>query len=177
MLHYAAPTPNQMAYLAKLMTTTSEYDFDRFMATCPSRKEMSDKIDEVKRLEQKRRAAVLPEPGYYLTDDEVYVVVKGRITSDKLYAKRLVIPGRASSSGGSYVPRQGSKPRARWFYVRGKIFELDASKRLHPEDAARLGHQHGYCVVCGMQLMDPKSVTHGIGPTCRRRLQRAMMER
>lgn len=88
-------------------------------------------------------------PGYYVADGEVLTVVKTR-DGERTYAKRLVMHGG----------------RARWVYEKGLGAMLAASVPLTAEEAARLGHLHGVCVICGAALTDPGSVERGIGPVC-----------
>lgn len=84
------------------------------------------------------------EPGYYLHDETVYLVQSNKANTN-IYAKRLVLP------------REGSGQRARWEYASGAIRILDASEGLTVEDAARLGHLHGYCFCCGKRLDKPRA--------------------
>ena len=92
------------------------------------------------------------EPGYYVTDaGEVLVVSPTR-------SARAPTP-----SGWSKPTRGGSKRRAEWVYAPGMGRTLAGIKPLTAEKAALLGHLHGYCVICGLALTDPKSVARGIG--------------
>lgn len=93
--------------------------------------------------------------GYYLMNDHVYNVARSR-SSQRLYARRLVL--------------LGYRQRARWTYERGAYFNLTEEMALTVEQAARLGHLHGICMVCGRTLTDPESVQRGIGPVCYGRL-------
>lgn len=97
------------------------------------------------------------QPGYYFRDGKVYVVVASKNNPGRFYAKELVVPtdGRA---------------RASWNYAPGIHKHLRDSERLTAQQAASLGHQHGYCMVCGRRLDDPRSVQDGIGPVCIKRL-------
>jgi hypothetical protein len=93
--------------------------------------------------------------GYYLMNDHVYNVARSR-SSQRLYARRLVLVGYGR--------------RARWLYERGAYFNLTDEMSLTVEQAARLGHLHGVCMICGRTLTDPESVERGIGPVCYGRL-------
>jgi hypothetical protein len=113
----------------------------------------------------------LAAPGYYVTSGEesdgeepptVYVVVENKAKT-ATYAKRLVVtPG---------VPGV-SRASAKWEYAPGvgKDLARDGLAPLTVQEAARLGHQHGVCVVCARGLTDPESVARGIGPVCVARL-------
>lgn len=101
------------------------------------------------------------KPGYYVrgAEDarEVLVVVENRAKTGT-YAKRLEI-----STGGL-------KTTARWEYAPGVGRTLAGLEPLTVEEAARLGHMHGVCVICARSLTDPDSVQRGIGPVCAARL-------
>jgi hypothetical protein len=89
------------------------------------------------------------EPGFYIYNDDVYVVVHNRAKTN-VYAKRMNLV-------------TGS-----WEYAPGAVSRL--SERLTVEQAAAMGHLHGICVCCGATLTDPESVERGIGPVCAKRL-------
>jgi hypothetical protein len=89
------------------------------------------------------------EPGFYVHDDNVYVVVYNKAKTN-VYAKRMNLA------------------TGRWEYAAGAVKGL--TERLTVEQAAALGHLHGRCVCCGAELSDPESVTRGIGPVCAKRL-------
>lgn len=108
-----------------------------------------------------KKAAPLPEgekqaaqPGYYFRDGKVYVVIASKNNPGRLYAKVLIVPTDRKAA------------RARWEYAPGVHKHLLDSERLTAVQAASLGHQHGYCMVCGRRLDDPRSVQDGIGPVC-----------
>lgn len=95
------------------------------------------------------------EEGYYLKDGQVYKVVISK--AGHAYAKALILP-------------EGGHGRARWEYAKGAIKSLTAADALTVEQAAELGHLHGYCMVCGRRLDNPESVERGIGPICANKL-------
>lgn len=102
-----------------------------------------------------KQAYAMPEPGYYTVDGQVFVIVKAK-DSDHHYAKKLthVLP----MGGGHY---------GRWVYVKGAMKTIaQHGVKITLEDAAKFGHLHGFCIVCGKTLTDPKSVQAGIGPIC-----------
>jgi hypothetical protein len=105
----------------------------------------------------------LVDAGYYLHDGTVYLVVASKQDQSRRYAKQLVIPTNRAA-------------RAKWEIARGAIYQLTDTEQLTVEEAAKCGHLHGYCVVCGRRLDDPKSVQQGIGPDCIKTLrgQRAL---
>lgn len=92
---------------------------------------------------------------YFLHDGAVYRTQESK--AGRVYAKRLVIP-------------TGDHKRATWDYDSGAIYRLQENEQLTIEQAARLGHLHGFCVVCGARLDDPESVQRGIGPVCVKRI-------
>jgi len=101
------------------------------------------------------------QPGYYVRDGEVFVVVENKAKTST-YAKRLVITSTVDG-----------KRKGAWEYAPGVGRSL-AAEGLAPltvEEAARLGHLHGVCMICGKPLTTPKSVQQGIGPVCIKRLR------
>lgn len=113
-------------------------------------------IDELKCLPRK------PQPvtdraaeGYYVRNDVVFKVVANQAGTGT-YAKRLfVVDGRGS-----------------WEYAAGvgRDMAREGLAPLSVEDAARLSHHLGVCVVCAKTLTKKESVARGIGPVCRKRL-------
>ena len=99
-------------------------------------------------------------PGYYVREDEVFVVVENKAKTGT-YAKRLVV---AKGWDG--------RTRAWWEYAPsvGRSLAAEGLAPLTADEVGRLGHLHGVCVVCCKALTDPESVTRGIGPVCRKRL-------
>jgi Family of unknown function (DUF6011) len=97
------------------------------------------------------------DPGYYVRGEEVFVVVWNK-TKTHTYAKQL-----------RFVPTAtGHRPE--WQYSPGANISLEGLSPLTVEQAARLGHLHGYCIICSRALTDPESVQRGIGPVCIKRL-------
>jgi hypothetical protein len=97
----------------------------------------------------------LPEPGYYLHQGEVVVVVKAK-TSDRVYAQSLVLPPK------------GSGKQARWAYDKGLVMKIDGPK-MTVEEAMEFGKVHEFCAICGK----PMTVSIGIGPVCKKKLMGA----
>lgn len=119
----------------------------------------SDLISELlatpRRQARAAAATQAAQPGYYLREDTVFVVVWNR-EHTRTYAKRMVV----SNGHGS------------WRYAAGAGRDI-AAEGLVPltiADAARLGHLHGCCIVCGKRLTHPESVARGIGPVCAKRI-------
>jgi hypothetical protein len=116
---------------------------------------------KAQRATARRTAAPTTEPGYYVdANHDVYVVVPNK-AGTRTYAKKLV-----------FTTDVDGDRRAHWDYVPGAIYGLEGLKVLTVEEAARLGHLHGFCVICAKALTDPKSVEQGIGPVCIKRLAR-----
>lgn len=95
------------------------------------------------------------EAGYYVRAGVVYVVVANKAGTGT-YAKRLVV-------------RHG---RGSWEYAAGVGRSLAAAGLvpLTVEEAAKLGRQHGVCVVCAKTLVNPESVSRGMGDRCAAKL-------
>lgn len=94
------------------------------------------------------------EVGMYRKGDDIYRVKLSK--AGRLYAMR-------------FNPN-GDTPGARFDYVGGAIYSLEASHRMSVEDVSALGLKFGICVVCGAELTDTKSVARGIGPVCAKRV-------
>lgn len=109
-------------------------------------------IDRLKAMPFKQTSAQA-EPGYYVQGDQVFVVVWNKQRT-RTYAKKLVVTSRS----------------ARWQYAPGNVATLAELTPLTVDEARRLGHLHGVCVICAKQLTDPVSVNRGIGPVCEQRL-------
>jgi hypothetical protein len=105
-----------------------------------------------------RKPKAEAKPGYYTLAGDVFVVVQNKAKTHT-YAKQMVIHLTADD-----------KKRGSWEYKPGLGAQLAKSVPLTVQEAARLGHLHGICMVCGAALTDPKSVTNGIGPVCAKRL-------
>lgn len=105
--------------------------------------------------QQREDAPKVAEPGYYLREDVVFFVKWNRDRTGT-YAKRMVI----TNGRGSWQYAPGA----------GRSIAAEGLIALTVADAARLGHLHGVCVVCGRSLTDPESVARGIGPVCAKRV-------
>ena len=105
--------------------------------------------------QQYEDAPKVAEPGYYLRDDVVYFI-KWNQARTGTYAKRMRITGGRGS--WQYAPGVG------------RCIAAEGLTALTVADAARLGHLHGVCVVCGRALSDPESVARGMGPVCAKRV-------
>ncbi len=89
-----------------------------------------------------------PEPGFYVVDGIFYRVQFNR-DETRVYGKMY---------------RNEEK---HWEYSGRKYFGLlTADNKVTVEDAAKFGHAHGVCLMCGRTLTDPASVAQGIGPVC-----------
>jgi hypothetical protein len=99
-------------------------------------------------------------PGYYYrsTDDAYLVVVKTK-DGQRSYGKIL-----------EFVEATDGSMRPRWAYAPGAKATLVGLAPMTAEQAASLGHMHGYCVICTQRLTDAESVQRGIGPVCIKRL-------
>lgn len=155
------PTAKQVAFATRLLNEKAHgYDTAKMIDTLPDmgKKGVSALIDLLltkPSVNQPKHAG----PGYYIaSDDEVYVVVENRAKTNT-YAKRLVASETIDG-----------KTKVRWDYAPGAAARLAASQPLTVEDAARLGHLHGACIICCRPLTDPDSVKRGIGPVCATRI-------
>lgn len=150
-------SPAQGQFLRRLMGAAAA---TAYLTTQPTQGEASARIDQL--LAQQRAIQVQVdhpevEPGYYQIGDNVYVVVLSR--TGRPYAKRL-----------TYHISDDGKWLARWEYVPGAVYGLQGLIPLTLDEAKRLGHLHGICVICAKRLTVPKSVEAGIGPVCAKRL-------
>lgn len=150
---WAALPAEFVAIVGKVVAGTED---DRKAALAGlDRRRASRIIDALFDCRYARATSRAAEPGYYVQDGTVFVVVANR-AGTSTYAKRLTI-----TSG-----------RGHWQYAAGASRVLAAAGMvpLTVAEAARLGKLHGVCVVCGRALVDPASVNAGIGPVCSRRL-------
>ena len=131
------------------------------LAVCMNRKAASERIgdmkEEVRQLRIAKKNAPKPEAkvaaeGFYKHGDTVAKVAISK-TSGKPYAKAL------SSSSWKFE------------YAPGLVYRLDPADKLTVEEAAKLGHHHGVCMICARTLTDPESVARGIGPVCIKRVR------
>ena len=88
-------------------------------------------------------------PGFYLFNNEIYRVCQSR-QSGRVYAKILIDEGT----------------KGRWDYFKGMVSQLLPEHRISLDHAKSFGREHGFCLICGATLTDPKSVAAGIGPIC-----------
>lgn len=146
-------SPKQIAFVTKLInervTETTPYDLDGITG-----REVSRMIDGLLRA-PKRNAQPPTAAGFYVNDG---TVIRVQWNKDKThtYAKRLDIDPSA---------RKGT-----WTYAPGVAALLINAVRLTVAEAARLGHAHGVCMICGRELTVVKSVEDGIGPVCIKKL-------
>ena len=93
--------------------------------------------------------------GFWITADQqilkVQVAVHG---SGREYAKVLDV------ESGRFEYKPGGMA----------IVRAESTVRLTVEQAAKLGHLYGRCVLCGATLTDERSIEAGIGPVCAKRL-------
>jgi uncharacterized protein DUF6011 len=142
-------SPKQIAFATKLInervTETVVQDLNGITS-----REISRMIDALLRA-PRRNEKPPTAPGFYVNDG---TVIRVQWNKDKThtYAKRLVIDSFA---------RKGT-----WTYAPGIAATLATAVPLTVEEAARLGHAHGVCMICGRELTVPKSVEDGIGPVC-----------
>lgn len=100
-------------------------------------------------------------PGYYVRDLQVFVVVENKAKTN-VYAKSLeIVPAD---------PATGRQASASWVYAPGVARTFTAAERLSAQEAAALGHAHGFCFRCCKALNDKRSVAAGYGETCAKRL-------
>lgn len=154
------PSEKQVAFLHTLTTPEKVAEI---LAAGYSRKTISPVIDKLvaeRKIAQQAEWAAKPkaQPGYYTLADKVYEVVPTK-DGQRVYAMELVI----------YTDAKGAK-RGRWEYRKGVANDLACIRPMSKEQAAKLGHLHGVCVICGATLTDPKSVEAGVGPICLEKL-------
>lgn len=143
----------QLAFYTKLMGEREVEDPTFGLVENATSKEASAAIDALLKMPKIAQAPLpeLPPVGYYVFGTEVFVVVKSKHT-ERRYAKKAI----KSYSGKKYT----------WAYAPGAIAKLAGALPVTVDEAAQFGHLHGYCVICGAELTDPKSVQQGIGPVC-----------
>jgi len=139
--------------------------------TCGHCKGTHTSVDEVRACSQgkgvsaeEREAAAVPtkkraDEGMYRKAGSIYKVQKAVHGSGRNYAKRLV-------QVLANDPKTG-KPKFRFEYAPGFIFELRSEHKLSLEQAKEFGALYNTCVVCGRTLTNEISVELGIGPICR----------
>lgn len=145
---YPAST-KQIAFATKLveerMTEIDAFDLD----TMTSR-QISAVIDHLLK-SPRRNEKPMAKPGFYVNDG-IVLRVQFNKAGTATYAKRLDIDPSV---------RKGT-----WVYAPGVGATLANAVPLTVEEAMRLGHAHGVCMICGRELTVPKSVEDGIGPVC-----------
>jgi hypothetical protein len=99
------------------------------------------------------------QAGYYVDGDDVFVVVISK-RSGHPYAKQLTVSRNAD----------GSVRHVSWEYAPRVAYRLASMAPLTVEEAGRLGHLYGHCIICCAALTDPKSVERGIGPVCAKKV-------
>lgn len=160
----SAPTEKQLSYLNSLAEQRdigmSLAEFTAMVgalteADACTRGWVSDRIEEYKNCPKREVAVASAEPGYYSFEGEFFVVVTTKDGS-RTYAKQLVSEGRTH----------------KWEYAPGMGRKMASMTPLSVEEAAKFGHLHGKCLICLRPLVDPVSVTDGIGPVCKKKLKR-----
>lgn len=160
-----AMSVKQERFIRNLMKQATSYNamkqsqrdlLDAFKAGNPlDKSEASFLITGLLSCDQKPRPKVEAEPGYYVTDDNEYVVVVMNRDRTHTYAKRLEV-----------TKIRGQRSKARWVYSPGLGYDVAHLKPVTVEEAARFGHLHGVCLICCRALTKPESVKNGIGPVC-----------
>ena|SRR6478609_6317841 len=119
---------------------------------CPTEEVVDEDTGEV--------LAPATEEGMYRVSDGTVYRVKRAKSSGNLYAEeaQLVQVGVKDDGEPRYKATFEWKPRL--------IKLLTARDRLSLEEAKRLGKLWEFCIVCGAELTDPKSIDAGIGPVC-----------
>lgn len=102
----------------------------------------------------KKRAA----EGMYRKAGTIYKVQKAVHGSGQNYAKRLVET--------LVLDRKTGKPKWKFEYAPGFVFELRSEHALTIEQAKEFGALYGTCCVCGRTLTKEESIEAGIGPIC-----------
>lgn len=160
----AAPTEKQIDYLMVLVEGRDiGMGTEEFKAMFHLLREsgvvdrgwVSDTIEEYKSMPPRGRSG--PEPGYYVHDDEMYVVVRTK-DGKRTYAKQLT--------------KNPDTGRWSWEYAPGAGRKMAHMTPMSVDEAAKFGHLHGVCAICCRPLNDPKSVKAGIGPVCQKKLVR-----
>jgi hypothetical protein len=131
-----------------------------------SMQRLSDAITDLKTKVNalpKPKAATV-EPGYYTLNDKTYFVTTSK--AGNTYAKLWTIPGAVVETFTMQSGFSKTSGKAKWVYAPGAIATLAGKSPMTLEEAKKFGHAHGYCIRCGAQLTDPKSVEAGIGPIC-----------
>lgn len=151
-----AATEKQINFLKSLAAERGKAEeIDQIFATKVVTKSYASKlIDDMKKLPKIKSPDQVVEPGFYLYEDTVFKVRWNKLNTN-MYAVML-----------SELANPYGETKAKWVYAEGMMAKLKASMKLTVEQAAALGHQHGYCMICGIELTNPESVARGIGPVC-----------
>jgi hypothetical protein len=107
--------------------------------------------------------------GMYRKSGTIYKVQKAVHGSGQTYAKRLVQTLVADKKTG--------KPKWKFEYAPGFVFELRPEHALTIEQAKEFGALYGTCCVCGRTLTNEDSIVAGIGRQDRVRRSRALSRR
>lgn len=91
------------------------------------------------------------EDGYYTFNDKTIKIVRSPQTGN-LYAKELTVSGWEYSQGTVYQMKNPAK--------------YGTPTKLTVEEAGKLGHIYGRCIICSRTLTDEYSIANGIGPVC-----------
>lgn len=96
--------------------------------------------------------------GMYRKAGSIYKVQKAVHGSGQNYAKRLVETAT--------IDRKTGKPKWKFEYAPGFVYELRPEHMLTLEQAREFGALYGTCCVCGRTLTNEESIAAGIGPIC-----------
>lgn len=144
-------TENQMNFIMNLIAAREvPEDIQNVELNSLTSYQASALIDRLKAAPMKSKE--LAHQGYYRVDGRFYTVCKGK--TGGTYAKMLVRHGQRGS----------------WEYVKGMVYHLKPENRVTLDEARTFGKLHGFCLICGRTLTDPKSVEAGIGPVCATRV-------
>lgn len=92
--------------------------------------------------------------GFYKVGEDIFKVQLSQ-SSGRPYAKLLTV-----------YKGEDDKNKARWEYMSGAIYNLRSEHKLTGEEAAAFGKLYGFCVFCGKQLNDERSIFVGYGQIC-----------
>jgi hypothetical protein len=142
-------SPKQIAFATKLVEERVT-EIDAFDLDVMTNRQISAVIENL--LRAPRRNEKPPTAAGFYVNDGTVLRVQWNKAGTHTYAKRLVIDPTI---------RKGT-----WDYAPGAAAMLADAVPLTVAEAARLGHAHGVCMICGRELTVPKSVEDGIGPVC-----------
>lgn len=114
------------------------------------------KTEEVEAAQVKTRKRA--SEGIYRKAGSIYKVQTAVHGSGKEYAKRLVETAS--------IDKKTGKPKWKFEYAPGFVYELREEHRLSLEQAKEFGALYGTCCVCGRTLTNEDSIEAGIGPIC-----------